>query len=177
MLGAQLWLNLPRKDKMTAPMYGDIKRADIPEIKEGDATIKVVAGKYRDTAGGFSGKYIPADYLDVEIAKGGSWSYESRAADRLFAYIVSGSAGFSPKGEEGAETAAKQAVLFTDGEVLNVRAGANGARMLLLCAAPLGEPVAWGGPIVMNTNEELNKAFDELDSGTFLRIGKEGEQA
>jgi len=172
MLGAQLWLNLPAADKMADPQYGDIKKADIPVIAEDGARVHVISGSYKGRVGAFQGRYIPATYLDVEVAAGAGWVLEGQPEDTLFVYLVSGSAAFEPGGRPVAD---HQAVLFEPGDALYVEAGAGDLRFLLLTAPPLDEPVAWGGPIVMNTRDELNQAFRELDEGTFIRVGEARE--
>lgn len=166
MLGAQLWINLPAGDKMTAPRYGDIKKDDVPVIAEEGAKVHVIAGSYLDNDGAFRGKFVDAAYLDVELDQGCAWNYESEEGSTLFVYIVEGSAAFEP---DGKEMAARQALLFGKGRTVSVKAGSEGVRFLLLAAQPLNEPVAWGGPIVMNTEAELNEAFEELDSDTFIK--------
>ncbi len=174
MLGAQIWLNLPRQHKMAPPAYHSILAEDIPAVKDGDALVRVVAGRYGEVTAGFSGQYIPADYLDVTLVPGGSWSYDSAPDATLFVYLVQGSAFFTSEGENAQLVEEKSAVRFTHGDTLGVQAGDGGVRMLLLCAQPLHEPIAWGGPIVMNTQEELDAAFRELQDGTFLREKGEG---
>mgnify|MGYP001028646463 CR=1 FL=1 len=166
-LGCQLWLNLPRESKMTAPAYGDITAESVPVVKDGGVTVRVVAGHYLDTPGAFQGKYVPATYLDVELAGNEEWSFETDTEDTLFTYIFHGQALFHPEGEEWIEQ--KQAVLFNQGDTFWVKAGPEGIRFVLLVAKPLGEPIAWGGPIVMNTREELQLAFEELRNDTFIK--------
>lgn len=167
MLGVQLWLNLPAKDKMTAPKYGDIRKEDIPVIHENGNAIRVIAGEYKGTQGAFEGNYVKATYLDVEIVPGYAWSFPCDQDATLFVYILSGEGSFDP---EGIETISeKHAVLLDAGDLFRVKAGAQGIRMILLSAKPLREPVAWGGPIVMNTKEELDLAFRELDDNTFIK--------
>lgn len=165
MLGGQLWINLPAKDKMTPPAYGDIKSKDIPLIEEKGAKIKVVAGKYKDSEGAFHGKFVDANYFDVEMAAGAEWAYESNPDNTLFIYIFQGDGQFG-SGEPGLE---KQALLFDQGVTFKAKAGSEGLRFVLLEGKPLREPIAWGGPIVMNTEEELSRAFMELDSGDFIK--------
>lgn len=167
MLGAQLWLNLPAKDKMTAPAYGDISRKDIPVIEDGQSRVHVIAGSYKGTKGAFEGSYIKPSYFDVEIEPGGEWSVDTDSGSTVFLYIIQGSGVFEPAG--GTLYPEKQAVLFNEGDRLWVKASEAGMRFLLLSARPLKEPIAWGGPIVMNTKEELDRAFRELDSNTFIK--------
>ncbi|MBP1744973.1 MAG: putative Quercetin 2,3-dioxygenase, partial [Firmicutes bacterium] len=117
--------------------------------------------------GAFEGSYIKPAYFDVEIEPEGEWSLDTDRGATLFLYIIQGSGLFEPSG--GTLYQEKQAVLFNDGDKLWVKAGDSGIRFLLLEARPLKEPIAWGGPIVMNTKEELDRAFQELDSNTFIK--------
>ncbi len=167
MLGAQLWLNLPAKDKMTAPAYGDIKKENVPVVQKKGVTIRVIAGSYCEIKGAFEGAYVKADYLDVELAPGTVWEYETAENNTLFIYIFQGEGTFTPENNEAVKE--KHAVLFEEGNKFYVKAGNTGLRFLLLCAKPLKEPIAWGGPIVMNTREELEEAFRELDNDTFIK--------
>lgn len=172
MLGAQLWINLPAKDKMTQPSYGDINSADIPVIEEEGARIRLIAGEYLDNTGAFTGKYVDATYLDVELSPGASWSFRNDPDKTLFIYIFSGDASLHPEGGIRGEKSLvreKHAVLLGDGDEFFVRAGQNGMRFILLTGKPLKEPIAWGGPIVMNTREELDLAFRELKTDNFIK--------
>lgn len=172
LLGAQLWLNLPAKDKMTEPAYGDIKDEEVPVIEENGNRIHILAGEYLGAKGAFEGKYIKATYLDVEIAGGQEWSYSNDPDNTLFIYIFAGQAIFDPaKSIENPHDLVdeKQAVLFGSGDKFWVKAADQGVRFILLSARPLKEPVAWGGPIVMNTRDELDLAFKELDNNTFIK--------
>lgn len=172
MLGAQVWLNLPASAKMTDPSYGDIRQSDIPVISEAGATVHVVAGHYQGKPGAFQGKYVPATYLDVELAAGSEWSFQNDPDNTLLIYIFEGQAIFDSA--QSVDTSsdlvdARQALLFGPGDTFWAKAGKNGIRFILLSGKPLKEPIAWGGPIVMNTREELNLAFQELDKGTFIK--------
>lgn len=166
MLGAQLWVNLPRKDKMTDPEYRDITSEIIPVIKEEGATVRIISGIYNGKAGATAGDYVKVLYLDVELQAGAEWKLATNEDDTLFIYIVNGGGFFD---EEGTYYDRRRAVLFDSGEELYVKAGEDGMRFFLLAGAPLHESVAWGGPIVMNTEEELNHAFFELNNGTFIK--------
>lgn len=166
MLGAQLWLNLPADDKMCDPQYGDIQKENVPVVKDDIATVRVLAGSYGEIEGAFQGQHVPTTYLDVEVNPNQEWEFQSDPEATLFVYLVSGSASFD--GGENFEDH-HQAVLFTQDEYLRVKAGKEGARMLLLQAHPLHEPVAWGGPVVMNTDEELRQAFKDIRNDTFIR--------
>lgn len=166
MLGTQLWLNLPAKDKMTEPKYNDIVRENVPTVAEEGLNIRIVSGNYKGTDGAFRGEYADALYLDAEMAPGAEWLLETDPEATLFIYIVQGAGFFGPSGEGVAE---KHAVLFEKGNAFRAKASEAGARIFLMAAKPLGEPIAWGGPIVMNTREELDLAFRELQEGTFIK--------
>ncbi len=170
MLGIQLWLNLPKRHKMTTPRYGDILAHDIPVVQEGSTTVKVVAGEYRKITGAFTGAYVEPQFLDVELGKDSQWKLETQAQHTLFVYIVQGSASFAGSSNEVSH---KHVVLFGTGDNLQVTAGTNGARILVFSAKPINEPIAWGGPVVMNTEAELNEAFAEMQAGTFIKTDQE----
>ncbi|MDR0932848.1 MAG: pirin family protein [Victivallales bacterium] len=164
MLGAQLWINLPQKDKMTAPAYNDIQAKDVIKIKEDGVKVAVVSGEYAGKKAAMQGNFVKTTYLDVTIEPGRTWSVKTPEENTVFAYIVLGSLEIDAKRYDN-----KRAILFDHGDTLSVTAGADGARFLLLSAKPLGESIAWAGPIVMNTNEELNQAFREIEEGTFVK--------
>lgn len=166
MLGTQLWLNLPAKDKMTEPKYNDIVRENVPTVAEEGLNIRIISGNYKGTDGAFRGEYADALYLDAEMAPGAEWLLETDPEATLFIYIVQGAGFFGPSGEGVAE---KHAVLFEKGNAFRAKASEAGARIFLMAAKPLGESIAWGGPIVMNTREELDLAFRELQEGTFIK--------
>lgn len=171
MLGAQLWLNLPAKDKMTEPSYGDIKHENIPVINESGTKVHVIAGDYNGYKGAFEGKYIKAIYLDVELPANEEWHFVNDAENTLFVYIFAGKAIFDPhKSVDNPEDLMdeKQAVLFSHDDKFWIKAADKDVRFILLSAKPLKETIAWGGPIVMNTNEELQAAFEELDNDLSL---------
>lgn len=167
LLGAQLWLNLPSKDKMTSPKYRDIRKEDIPVLNESDVKVRAISGTYNGTPGAIKGDFVDALYLDVEINDGAQWRFETNEDWTLFIYIISGQGSFEPDSDR--LITEKHAVLFNEGNEFWVKASHGGIRFLLMSGKPLGEPVAWGGPIVMNTREELNQAYKELDEGTFIR--------
>jgi len=172
MLGAQLWLNLPTKDKMTEPSYGDIKSENVPVINENGTKVHVLAGDYCGHKGAFDGNYIKAIYLDVELPANEEWHFINDAENTLFVYIFTGKAIFDPnKSTENPQDLIdeRQAVLFSHDDKFWIKAADQGVRFVLITAKPLKEPIAWGGPIVMNTKEELNSAFKELDNNTFIK--------
>jgi redox-sensitive bicupin YhaK (pirin superfamily) len=167
MLGTQLWVNLPAKDKMTAPKYRDIKAADIPVIEEKGYTVRLIAGTYGGIKGPMEEIAVQPTYMDVEIEPTGEFSLDVSSDDTLFVYIVRGTAVLPA--DDNMSFPAKRAVLFGQGSRFEVKAGTDGLRLLLFSGKPLREPIAWGGPIVMNTKEELEQAFKEIDEGTFIR--------
>lgn len=164
MLGAQLWLNLAAKDKMTKPAYRSITQRDIPVLRENGATVRCICGNYNGTSGAIVGEYVKATYLDVELSPDSEWTFATNHLDTLFVYLISGQASF---GETVVEE--KHAILFTQGDLFQVKAAQTGVRFLLMSGVPLKEQIAWGGPIVMNTREELDLAFEELEQGTFIK--------
>lgn len=173
MLGVQLWINLPRQDKMTHPQYRDISASMIPKVKEEGCTIGIIAGKYGQVKGATQGDYVPALFLDVELNSGSEWKLVTDIDATVFIYIVEGMGCFEDG--EGTVLASHRGVLFEKGEQLVVRATEHGVRFLLFSGQPLGEPIAWGGPIVMNTREELQEAFREFENGTFIKDHKKIE--
>jgi hypothetical protein len=167
MLGVQLWLNLPAKDKMTMPKYLGISKKDVPIIDEGDSKIHIIAGTYNGKKGAVEGQYVSIIYLDVELNPGASWSLTTDNDSTLFIYILQGEVSFGNNNDELVRE--KHAVLFNQGVQLTAHALEKGTRFLVLSGKPLNEPIAWGGPIVMNTREELHLAFKELDENIFIK--------
>lgn len=166
MLGVQLWLNLPRKDKMVAPKYRDIRADMVPKIEDG-VTIGIISGHYKGTSGSAQGDYVKMLFLDVDMKAGATWKLETIKDTTLFIYIVEGE-GFFDKSDESL-ISSKRAVLFNNGDGLLAKASESGLRFLLFSGAQLNEPIAWGGPIVMNTPQELQQAFKDIDDGTFVK--------
>ena len=166
MLGLQLWLNLPKKDKMTPPKYNDIRAQDVPEVRENGGVVRVIAGKYKDAVGFMEGDHVKMTMLDVNLQPGAEFKMETPEDATVFVYLFSGSAKF---GLTGTEQDDKRAILFTKGDEVAFTAGDQGVHLVLCQAKALNEPIAWGGPIVMNTREELMRAFDALDRGTFIK--------
>lgn len=168
LLGLQLWINLPRAHKMTEPKYRDITPAAVPVLDEDGARVAVVTGTYRSVRnsvdGATRGDYVPVRFLDVRLSPDKSWEVETDPADTAFVYLVQGSCC-----QDERELPARRAVLFGPGDTLRLNGGPEGARFVLVSGRPLREPVAWGGPIVMNTQYEVRQAFQELEDGTFLR--------
>lgn len=165
-LGAQLWINLPSKDKMTEPAYRDITSDMVPEVVNESSKVRIISGRYREKVGPVQGDYVKTLYLDVELQPDASWHLSVDPEATLFCYLVRGSGHFD---ESGDTVPSHRAVLLSDGDGVVVKATSEGVRFLLVSGRPLKEPIAWGGPIVMNTRAELRQAFKELDEGTFIK--------
>ena len=172
MLGLQLWLNLPRKNKWARPQYRDITETLIPKVQEENGTVGVISGTYGNVQGATQGDYVQALLLDVALKPGAEWFLPVDSASTLFIYIVEGGGYFDAS---STRVESHRAVLFGDGDEFAVRAGREGIRFVLFAGRPLRESIAWGGPIVMNTQEELQQAFADMDNGTFIRVTKTGE--
>jgi len=166
MLGLQLWINLPRKDKWVPPQYRDIKAAMIPKVNESSGSVGVISGAYGQTGGATQGDYVKALLLDVALKPNATWNLMIDPQSTLFIYIVDGEGAF---GDAKNCVKSRSAILFHDGDEFAVQAAPTGMRFILCAGRPLREPIAWGGPVVMNTQEELNQAFDEIDKNTFIR--------
>lgn len=187
MHGFQLWANLPASLKMTAPRYQDVPAADIPEAVEDDGTrARVICGEFWGVKGSVEGVAADPRYLDITVPPGVGRAIPVNREHHAFAYVFSGSGDFrdasAPRpvltertGEGGGAAyeapGNRSLVLFDRGDEIAVRAGEEGVRFLLVSGGPLKEPVAWHGPIVMNTEEELRQAFLELKNGTFVKDG------
>lgn len=165
MFGLQLWVNLAAKKKMTEPTYRDITPDLVTKVDDENAAIAIVAGEYKGHKGGMKGEHLPVTFLDVTVKAGHTWTLETPEDENLFAFVMQGEAVFGDSAKASGE---KEAVLFNYGDTFKAYSE-NGARFVLVSGQPLNEPIAWGGPIVMNTNEELQIAFDELDRGTFIK--------
>lgn len=178
MLGCQLWVNLPAKDKMTQPAYRDIRPQDVEVLNEDIATVRVLSGLYKGRPGAVKGEYVKVQYLDVDLKPDSIWTYNETPNDQtLFLYLIDGTLAADEDMTEFEEKACAMLMTASSGsssdfDEMRVKAGPGGARFLLVAARPLKEPVAWGGPIVMNTEEELNEAFRELDERTFIKHDK-----
>ena len=185
MHGFQLWANLPSALKMTAPRYQDVSAADIPEVAEDDGTrVRVICGSMWGATGPVDGIAAEPSYLDVSVPPRRRRSIPVATTRHAFAYVFAGSGKFCnasaplavpTEGVGWADTSlAEEAdnrslVLFDRGDEVTVEAGEDGIRFLLVSGKPIEEPVAWYGPIVMNTQDELRQAFAEFRDGTFLK--------
>ena len=186
MHGFQLWANLPASLKMTKPRYQDVTSRDIPVITDDDGTtVRVVCGDFWGQRGPVEGVAADPRYLDVFVPAGRKQTLPVETTRHAFAYVFEGSGTFreasEPRGvlTEHAGTARttvsdvanRSLVLFDRGDEVTVRAGEHGIRFLLVSGQPLAEPVAWWGPIVMNTEQQLREAIGELRNGTFIKTG------
>jgi redox-sensitive bicupin YhaK (pirin superfamily) len=185
MHGFQLWANLPASLKMTAPRYQDVLSKDIPDITDDDGThVRVVCGSFWGKTGPVEGVAANPRYLDVSVAPGRRKTLQVDISQNAFAYVFAGSGTFrdaspelpvrtepvgEPRAQLAAETGNRSLVVFDRGDEVTVEAGETGIRFLLVSGKPIEEPVAWYGPIVMNTQEELRQAYAELRNGTFIQ--------
>lgn len=168
MRGFQLWVNLPKTHKMMNPRYQEIKSQQIPEFSANEnVKVKIIAGQMNGTKGPVRDLVVETDYFDVSIQPDTSFEIATRKGNRAFAYVVEGEAKFNT--ETADLTHRGQLVIFEDGDKIAVETAGKPVRFLFVSGAPLNEPVAWRGPIVMNTQEELNVAFQEFRTGTFIK--------
>ncbi len=166
--GFQLWANLPAAEKMMAPRYRGITARQIPLVRRKDgAQVRVVSGELDGVRGPVREIRIDPEYFDVEVPAGASFSHELPADYALFAYVFAGRGDFSPGRKK--IVPAGNLVTFGAGDSVTIVAGDAGVRFLLVAGKPLREPVAWRGPIVMNSAAELRRAFAEYEAGTFLK--------
>ena len=167
MHGFQLWANLPSRLKMTSPRYQDIPSREIPEITDDDGThVRVICGSFWGKHGPVDGVSAQPRYLDVRVPPGTDRRLPVEAESNAFAYVFEGEGAFKDAGERIGN---KSLVAFDSGSEVRVQTGDSPVRFLMVSGEPIEEPVAWRGPIVMNTQEELVRAFQELQDGTFIK--------
>ena len=185
MYGFQLWANLPAANKMSEPRYRGIHSADIPDVTDASgATIRIVAGVANGVTGPVRDVVTQPEYLDVTVPAGQTFTRATPRGHTVFAYVIAGGAVFNHQDDPYTYEAEgdsyfdqerdrligdRHLALFADGDAVVVTAAAEGLRFLLISGKPIGESIAWRGPIVMNTQQELRVAFDELDQGTFIK--------
>ena len=186
MHGFQLWGNLPASQKMTAPRYQDVTSKDIPVVTDDDGTaVRVITGEFWGKKGPVDGIAADPQYLDITVPAGVRKTFKIDTHRRAFAYIFQGAAAFAdasaPSGillekeVAGAEvnirdlSGDRTLIRFGSGDEVTMQAGPDGVRFLLISGAPIDEPVAWHGPIVMNTQAELRQAMQDLNNGTFIK--------
>ncbi|ACL77060.1 pirin family protein [Ruminiclostridium cellulolyticum] len=163
LLGVQLWLNLPAKNKMVPPAYHSIKNSEIEEIELENGKLRLLAGEFQGTKGYLS-KYLPLDYYDIHLDPNASIVLNTDSERSVMVFTLLGDAYIGD-----ALIKEKTAVKLTSGDHVKIKATDKNTQVLFISSTLLAEPVVWGGPIVMNTKEELNKAFNELKEGTFLQ--------
>jgi len=184
MQGFQLWANLPASEKMMDPRYRDVRASLIPAARlENGCEARVICGRVGDTLGPVRDIVTDPEYLDVSVPAHTAFKHPTTPGHTVLAYVISGSGSFGemagvPAGEHNGGVGGKQPgvkvgnedlILFEDGDRFVVTTGDEPVRFLLLSGKPIGEPIAWYGPIVMNTREELRRAFEEYDKGTFIK--------
>ena len=166
MQGFQLWVNLPASKKMTDPKYRGIIKEEIPIVQKNGLKIKVISGKIDETIGPVRDLSIDIEYFDVKLTSNKIFEHATERTHTVFAYVVSGTIDVHNK-----TIAHGHCTIFSNGDMVRI-GSKDGARFLFVTGEPLKEPVAWRGPMVMNTQEELNKAFAEFNAGTFIKTTK-----
>jgi redox-sensitive bicupin YhaK (pirin superfamily) len=186
MHGFQLWSNLPASLKMTEPRYQDIEGKDIPEVVDDDGTsVNVIIGEFWGKRGPVDGIAADPQYLDVFVPAGVRKTFKIDTYRHAFAYVFDGSGKFDAAADPQGILLEKEVmgeelnirdlsgdrtlIQFDTGDEVSVQAGPNGVRFLLISGAPLQEPIAWHGPIVMNTNDEIKQAIADLRNDTFIK--------
>jgi quercetin 2,3-dioxygenase len=168
MSGFQLWVNLPAREKMSVPAYRGLTASEIPEVStDAGDRVKVVAGTFDRVEGPVRGIPVDPTYLDVRVPPRGAFEFASNPHYTVFAHAIDGAGSFA--GSDPSAVAPGETVLVGPGSSVRARAGEHGMRFLLVSGRPLHEPVAWYGPIVMNTDDELRTAVRELEDRTFIK--------
>lgn len=163
MLGLQLWINMDQKDKMKEPAYHDLGKDNIVEVEEEHAHIRLLSGNYKGYQS-FDPRFVKASILDVVLKANKEISIDTKAEDNVFIFTIDGAVLI-----DGKEIKNKTAVLFFDGDFIKLKAPQADTRFIVFMGKPLHQPIAWAGPVVMNTHEELNQAFQELNQGSFIK--------
>lgn len=167
MWGFQLWVNLPAGHKMMNPRYRDVHKKQIPEIAYDKGTqMKIISGEIKGVRGPVSDLVVDTVYLDVSVAPGSELKIPVKNEYVAFAYVISGSGFFAP---EEMQVVPEHCILYQESDAIHVRTDTEKLRFLFISGKPLKEPVAWKGPIVMNTQDELDRAFEEYEKGTFVK--------
>jgi quercetin 2,3-dioxygenase len=165
--GFQLWANLPAAQKMMPPRYRGITSSQIPQVTTAEgAIIRIIAGQVNHIEGPVHDIVTSPEYLDIELPAGVTYNHAVDSGNNVFAYVFQGSGYF---GRDHIQAGNGSLVLFDHGEQVPVQTTQDSVRFLLISGKPIGEPVAWYGPIVMNTNEELQIAINEFRDGTFIK--------
>jgi redox-sensitive bicupin YhaK (pirin superfamily) len=168
MWGFQLWANLPASHKMMDPRYRDIKSNQVPEVTlDGGVNVKIICGQVRGVRGPVQDIVIDPEYLDIRVPSGSRFMHSVRRGHKAFAYVIEGEGYFDQNRDE--MVGPESLVIFEDGDEVAISTEKKSVRALFVSGKPIGEPVAWHGPIVMNTQEELRIAFEEYENGTFIK--------
>ena len=171
MEGFQLWANLPRSHKMMEPRYRDITKSQVPHVQlENGVTVRIICGRVGNSEGPVKEIVIDPEYLDVTIPAKAVFKHPTCPGYTVFAYVIEGQGCFD--GTKKGTIGNGSLCLYNDGDHIAVTARDESVRFLLIAGKPIGEPVAWYGPIVMNTDEELQQAFEEYRKGTFIKNTK-----
>ncbi len=166
--GFQLWANLPASHKMMNPRYRDITKDQIPEVVLTDKVkVKIICGEINGVKGPVQDIVTDPEYLDVSIEPNSKFKHSIINNRNVFAYVIKGEATFDPTKDE--IVGAEHLIIFREGDEVLIQTKDKSVRFLLISGKPIGEPVAWRGPIVMNTEEELRLAFNEYNKGTFIK--------
>ncbi len=190
--GFQLWANLPASKKMMEPRYRDVRSHQIPEISLDEGVkVRIICGEVNGVQGPVRHIVIDPEYLDVSVPSGATFNHSVKRGHRAFAYVMEGKGYFDDRRdpfthevvgrnyfdfERDCLCEAEDLVLYEDGELVSIRAQGSLLRFLMISGKPIGEPVAWRGPIVMNTQEELRVAFEEYRNGTFIKHGEPAQE-
>ena len=189
MYGFQLWANLPASHKMMEPRYRDVTSAQIPEVALAQGVkVKIICGQVNGVAGPVKDIVTDPEYLDVSVPGGAEFQHSIRRDHTALAYVIEGEGYFDPERNAYSHEVVgtnyfdfnrscvcgdRTVVLYGDGDEIVVAAPTSAVRFLLISGLPIGEPVAWYGPIVMNTQDELRLAFEEYQNDTFIKHGKQ----
>lgn len=163
LLGVQLWLNLPKDEKMSKPTYHSIKKDDIAEIDFQGGMLRLLAGRYKEHTG-YQGEHLPLDYYDIHLQTNGEITIDTKREDSVMLFTLLGDVYI---GNEMVEE--KTAVKLTEGDEVTIKNAGDHAQVLFMNSKALNEPVAWAGPIVMNTRDEIEQAFSDLSNDNFIR--------
>ena len=163
LLGVQLWLNLPKNDKMSKPSYNSIKKEDIKEVEIDGGKIRLLAGDYKDVSG-YRGKHLPLNYYDIHLDENAEITLNMDENESVMLFTLLGDVYV-----EGEFVEEKTAVKLTEGSSLSIKNKDKKAQVLYISSKALNEPISWAGPIVMNSKEEIKEALDELNKGIFIK--------
>ena len=163
LLGVQLWLNLPAKDKMVDPEYHSIKEPEIEEILIDKGKLRLLAGNYK-TIKGYRSKYLPLDYYDIHLEEDATFRIETDNSRAVMIFLLQGECEI-----DGVVIQEKTAAKLTEGNFVDLKTRMKPAQILFMSSRAISEPVVWGGPIVMSTQQDLNQAFEDLQNQTFIK--------